>query len=113
MRQVLAAILTFASVGLGTCLAVAEAPTPAPALLADRHVATGLACASCHGNARPADVALNTCLSCHASYAELARRTAGRTRNPHDSHYPDLECTTCHHGHQKSEDFCAGCHGQT
>jgi hypothetical protein len=111
VRQFLIAMLTASVLLLGAYLAVAEAPTPRTELLADRHVATGLACASCHGATRPADVPIDTCLTCHVSYADLARRTAGRSRNPHDSHYPNLECTTRHHGHQKSEDFCAGCHG--
>jgi len=93
-------------------LAFAQPQTGKPPLLAEKHVASGLTCASCHGNAKPNDVALGTCLSCHGSYQELARKTASRSRNPHDSHYPGLECTTCHHGHQEQENFCATCHGQ-
>lgn len=78
--------------------------------LADRHVKAGLTCESCHGKEAPGDVPMDKCLSCHGSYQELAKQTAGKQRNPHDSHYPDLECTTCHHGHRESEDFCATCH---
>jgi fumarate reductase flavoprotein subunit len=125
MRDAVTIAVTAALVLLGAYLATAQAPAAKgpppgataaapgarPALLADRHVATGLTCASCHGAARPAEVALDTCLSCHGSYADVARRTAGLARNPHDSHYPGLECTTCHHGHQPFEDFCASCHG--
>jgi len=93
-------------------LGLAQPQSRKPAWLADKHVASGLTCASCHGDARPSDVALDTCLSCHGSYKELARKTASRSMNPHDSHYPGLECTTCHHGHRKQENFCADCHGQ-
>jgi fumarate reductase flavoprotein subunit len=110
-RQALLGTVVLAGVLLSACLAVAQPPAANPAWLADRHAAAGLTCASCHGNAKPSDVALDTCLSCHVSYRELARKTANRLRNPHDSHYPNLECTTCHHGHQKEENFCAGCHG--
>jgi hypothetical protein len=111
-RRVLIETVVPAAVLLGACLAVAQPPAGKPVWLADKHVASGLTCASCHGDARPSDVGLDTCLSCHGSYRELARKTASRPRNPHDSHYPGLECTTCHHGHQKEENFCAGCHGQ-
>jgi len=111
-RRALIETVVLGAVLLGTCLAVAQPQAGKPAWLADKHVASGLTCASCHGNDRPSDVALDTCLSCHVSYQELARKTASRPRNPHDSHYPGLECTTCHHGHQKEENFCAGCHGQ-
>jgi len=111
-RRALIETVVLGAVLFGTCLAVAQPQAGKPAWLADKHVASGLTCASCHGNARPSDVALDTCLSCHVSYQELARKTASRPRNPHDSHYPGLECTTCHHGHQKEENFCAGCHGQ-
>ena len=30
--------------------------------------------------------------------------------NPHDSHFPGLECTFCHHVHEPSYDFCLECH---
>ena len=93
-------------------LAVAQPQAEKATWLADKHVASGLTCASCHGSAKPSDVTLDTCVSCHGSYKELARKTASRVRNPHDSHYPDLDCTTCHHGHKEKEDFCADCHGQ-
>ncbi len=111
IRHALIGTVVLAGVLLSPHLVVAQAPAARPAWLADKHVASGLTCASCHGDAKPSDVASETCLSCHVSYKELARKTANRPRNPHDSHYPNLECTTCHHGHQKEENFCAGCHG--
>ncbi|MGE5553406.1 MAG: cytochrome c3 family protein [Betaproteobacteria bacterium] len=99
------------------CCAVASAAAPVlaetakPQFLADKHIAAGLTCASCHGQGKPASVPTTTCLSCHGSYQELAKKTASLRRNPHDSHYPDLECDSCHHGHRAQEDFCGTCHG--
>jgi hypothetical protein len=112
MRRVLIEMAVLTVGLLSGYLALAQPQSGKPAWLADKHVASGLTCTSCHGDSRPSDVALDTCLSCHGSYKELARKTASRARNPHDSHYPGLECTTCHHGHKKQEDFCADCHGQ-
>ncbi len=111
-RRALIETVVLAAVLFGACSVVAQPPAGKPLWLADKHVARGLTCASCHGDSKPSDVALNICLSCHGSYRELARKTASLPRNPHNSHYPNLECTTCHHGHQKEENFCAGCHGQ-
>ena len=112
MRRTLIETVVLTVVLFSACLAVAQPQAEKPPWLADKHVASSLTCASCHGSAKPSDVALDTCLSCHGSYKELARKTASRVRNPHDSHYPGLECTTCRHGHKKQEDFCADCHGQ-
>ena len=111
-RRALIETVVLAAVLLGAYFVAAQPQARKPGWLADKHIASGLTCASCHGDASPSDVALDICLSCHVSYRELARKTASRPRNPHDSHYPGLECTTCHHGHQKEENFCAGCHGQ-
>jgi hypothetical protein len=110
-RRTLIETVVLAGILISANLAAAQPSAAKPAWLADKHVASGLTCASCHGDAKPSDVALETCLSCHGSYRELAQKTANRLRNPHDSHYRNLECTTCHHGHQKEENFCAGCHG--
>ena len=111
MRAVAIAAVTLAWLLAGVGLTVAQAPAGKAKVLADRHVSTGLACDSCHGATRPVDVPAATCVSCHGPYAELMKKTAKQVRNPHDSHYPDLECTTCHRGHQPLENFCATCHG--
>ena len=110
-RAVAIMALALACIVVGAGLTVAQAPARNAALLADRHVASGLACDSCHGNTRPVDVPAATCVACHGPHSELVKKTANQARNPHDSHYPDLECTTCHHGHQPLENFCATCHG--
>ncbi|MEA4884735.1 MAG: cytochrome c3 family protein [Clostridia bacterium] len=77
---------------------------------ADVHGQMGLECAACHGTGKPGDVSMDVCLECHGSYEELAKATSGTGMNPHDSHYIDLECSLCHHGHTDNEDFCAVCH---
>ena len=63
---------------------------------------------------RPAD-----CLHCHGSYEELASLTKNLKgpdgfplgRNPHDSHWGQIDCGICHKMHKASVDLCAGCHG--
>jgi hypothetical protein len=53
-----------------------------------------------------------SCLSCHehGSYEEIAQRTEELERNPHNSHYGQMECSTCHKVHEASEEVCAYCH---
>ncbi|WP_374712905.1 cytochrome c3 family protein [Symbiobacterium terraclitae] len=52
----------------------------------------------------------------HASYEQVAARTAdlaakGLTRNPHDSHWGEVDCATCHSMHQEASlDYCSTCH---
>ena len=55
------------------------------------------------------------CLRCHehGSYEELIQRTEELERNPHDSHYGEMECRICHKMHRASVDYCAQCHGPT
>jgi fumarate reductase flavoprotein subunit len=82
--------------------------------LSDRHVARGLECSACHGDAeKKGPVAQDKCLTCHTSFGEVANATKDVTPNPHANHLVesgDLECTSCHHGHKPSEIFCHSCH---
>ena len=52
------------------------------------------------------------CLTCHESFAKLklSPRVTRLERNPHDGHYPDLDCNNCHHGHKAQENYCDSCH---
>lgn len=52
------------------------------------------------------------CLACHehGNYAELAEATADRERNPHESHWGEMECRLCHKMHKPSELYCTQCH---
>ncbi len=50
------------------------------------------------------------CLQCHISQEFQAQQTDYLTRNPHDSHWPDLPCGTCHVSHANQVNYCAQCH---
>ena len=55
------------------------------------------------------------CFRWHGSYKEVAERTKnfrekGLSRNPHESHYGDLDCNLCHKSHKPSMDYCSECH---
>ena len=50
------------------------------------------------------------CLKCHISLEYHADRTDFLTRNPHFSHWPDLQCTSCHISHGEQVDYCSQCH---
>lgn len=91
--------------GSGALWAVQEKP-----FTAERHKANGVNCSGCHGNGAKAAPSVEKCLSCHGSYEKLAERTKKLARNPHASHYGDLDCTLCHHGHKVDENYCGSCH---
>jgi len=107
--------------------------------LANTHAQAGITCQDCHTqttrgalkeifknvthdfkeplkdqSARPVD-----CLQCHGSYADLAEATKNLQgpdgfllgRNPHNSHWGQIDCGICHKMHKPSVDFCSGCHG--
>lgn len=81
------------------------------AVLADRHTALGLECTACHTDGKFGEVPMEKCLECHGPYEKLAERTKDvGDMNPHNSHYIDLDCNLCHHGHKADENFCATCH---
>lgn len=111
MNRTLGAIV---AVTLGVCLAmgiaVARASQVKIPLMADAHGDVGLGCEACHTDGEYDEVSMDTCLECHGPYECLAELTSGVHLNPHDSHYLDLDCNLCHHGHQASEDFCSSCH---
>lgn len=82
------------------------------------HSGLGLQCTFCHGEFDSADqigdaVPNEKCLSCHVSYEEVASRTEDLGEvNPHDNFHYDmqLDCVTCHKGHEESVNFCSNCH---
>ena len=98
-----AALLAFAAGG-----ALAEGKN-----LADRHVAAGMKCESCHGPGQKIETPeKEQCAACHDP-VKLAEKTKGvKPANPHDSpHYhTGLECTLCHVAHDKPENYCNQCH---
>ncbi len=77
---------------------------------AERHKAYRVDCAGCHGTSDKKQFDHKKCLACHESYAKVAERTKKLARNPHKSHYGEVECNACHHGHKADESLCAQCH---
>jgi hypothetical protein len=91
----------------------AQALFAADVFNSDKHIKTGLTCDSCHGAAKVAagaEVGMAKCLSCHGPYEQLAKRMETMSRNPHKSHYDELDCNVCHHGHRADENYCGSCH---
>jgi hypothetical protein len=84
--------------------------------MSDRHVAKGMECTSCHGDANPQKaVETAKCLECHKSYDELSKKTEDMSPNPHSNHIVDsmdLDCSSCHHAHKVNELYCNQCHGE-
>ena len=80
---------------------------------ADRHVARGLKCETCHGPdmKNPNYPDEKTCLQCHGgSYAALAKQTESDDITPHDTHLGEAQCVTCHQGHKLPRLSCDSCH---
>jgi hypothetical protein len=50
------------------------------------------------------------CTKCHISEAHVATLTDFLPRNPHDSHFGEMSCNTCHVSHGQQIDYCASCH---
>ena len=95
--------LSFLTMLLGTQVMAAKVMKP-------HHKSNGLACGDCHTTSPAEAVPMEQCLTCH-SLPEPQDDYHGAP-NKHDSpHYgPELKCENCHHEHEESENFCAGCH---
>ena len=79
--------------------------------LADRHVARGVQCVSCHTQTPPSElIKQDKCLACHESYEKIAVRTEDLDINPHRTHMGEVECMACHRGHSQGEMVCNECH---
>lgn len=69
-------------------------------------------CQSCH--TKPIKVSDSEthenaqCKSCHGDYAELANDKL--QFDPHASHLGDINCTSCHKGHEEPKFYCNECH---
>lgn len=80
--------------------------------LADRHMKqSALTCQSCHSEKPAKDpVEKDTCLKCHISYEDLAKKTSELTPNPHENHMTGGDCSDCHHAHRPPAMMCDSCH---
>lgn len=81
---------------------------------ADRHLAVGVSCTSCHGESamgNPEKMTFpdeTTCLNCH-NREEVVNKTKTVEPNPHLAPH-NGECTLCHVQHDEPQDYCAECH---
>lgn len=83
--------------------------------LDNNHKKKGVYCLDCHTTYLDEFEVFETqerCIKCHGNYDELIKLTAKAPygNNPHKSHYVDLKCNVCHHGHKEFTNFCAKCH---
>jgi hypothetical protein len=94
------------------------------------HAKANVMCKDCHDYGIPAEIdsgikfitgnydesmprrkfSQDMCTKCHISLEYHADRTDFLKRNPHFSHWPDLQCTTCHISHGEQIDYCSQCH---
>lgn len=80
--------------------------------LAGAHTKMGLACSSCHHQAKTDDSEYKinaTCTGCHGELSAIAQKNKGHI-NPHKSHLGKINCTACHAGHEASVAYCSNCH---
>ena len=86
--------------------------------LADRHVAKGMKCETCHTDAkgtqkREGPKQRQACVGCHGWYDVMAKKTMPKDpdeQNVHSQHDGELDCTVCHKAHSKGQNYCAKCH---
>lgn len=84
--------------------------------LADRHVAKGMACETCHTPDKKIKMQgdYEVCVTCHGDYKAMIKKTEGKYEvNPHAQHDGALPCTECHKGHKEGVNYCGGCHNYT
>lgn len=80
--------------------------------LAGAHAKMGLDCSACHKEVKIDDSerSINkSCTECHGDLATMAKKTSEEI-NPHKSHLGEINCTSCHSGHEASVAYCSNCH---
>lgn len=84
-------------------------------LLDQTHLEAGIKCASCHGKAEQREaVTMMKCVKCHNT-EKLAKKTENfEPTNPHKNRHfgTETDCTNCHKVHEKSVNYCTGCHNR-
>jgi len=82
--------------------------------MAGFHQANGVSCVDCHEKNFVMDdsetVVNKKCVECHGSMSDMAKVTAKDELNPHKSHLGEINCSTCHKGHEQSKAYCNNCH---
>jgi fumarate reductase flavoprotein subunit len=85
------------------------------ASLSGLHISKQVGCVECHGTAEnivvdDSETGVNkSCVTCHGTLGALSAKAKGHI-NPHGSHLGDINCTTCHRGHEQSKAYCNNCH---
>lgn len=94
------------------------------------HARANVMCKDCHDYPLPAEIesgikyitgnydesmprrkfSQDMCTDCHISIQYQANKTDHLEKNPHASHWPDLQCTNCHISHGEQIDYCSQCH---
>ena len=111
----LLAIVSFGTIFTSSTWAIEK---QAHSFLADRHVARGVTCVSCHGESATGKMQLDSdrheaCVACHGWYDAVAEKTVPKDpedMNPHSQHDGNLPCSECHKGHKQSVNYCSNCH---
>jgi fumarate reductase flavoprotein subunit len=113
---------TVAALAFVAWFGLAAAANAADSHLADAHAVRKISCERCHGTSDPMALpALESlervnasCVSCHGDLAKLAAITkpklANKYINPHASHLVQIDCITCHRGHDQGQSYCLQCH---
>jgi hypothetical protein len=77
------------------------------------HKNYGVYCSDCHTDYLGPEAGYDTyqnCVACHGDYENLRLSAELSETDPHNPHFPDLKCDSCHKGHTGFENFCAKCH---
>ncbi|MDO5532311.1 cytochrome c3 family protein [Sutterella sp.] len=95
---------------LASALLFSTAAVQAADFGADRHVARGLECKTCHGAdmKSPEFPDQEVCLQCHKR-ENVAERTKALNPNPHTAPHNN-DCVLCHYQHEPEDNYCAQCH---
>jgi len=95
---------------LSLLLLLLSSPAFAARTMKPHHKNNDLSCSDCHTTTPEEAVPMEQCLSCHS--LPSPKTDFHGAPDKHDSpHYGvELECENCHHEHENSENFCAGCH---
>lgn len=105
--------LPWLALGMISALTLGMASVQAADFGADRHVARGMNCETCHGKDNAIEYpTIEQCTGCHNPDA-VEKATEGKySQNPHRSpHYGNtMDCVLCHVQHGETQDACGSCH---
>ena len=110
-------LILFTVLAVTACSSFRNAPKTEPAAeittMAAFHAEMS-GCQTCHADGSKVTVSDSEnheneqCVSCHGGYEKMAN--AALEFDPHTSHLGDINCTTCHKGHDAPQFYCNNCH---